>query len=220
MNRVISEMSGNFNELFDQWSTVYDDTVAGSDLEYKEVFRSYDDILETIAVRSSGIVLEFGVGTGNLTKKLVESNLAVFGVEPSKKMLAIAKQKLPEVTIEEGHFLDFPFMDKKVDTIVSSYAFHHLTDQEKEEAIQLYERMLNKGGKIVFGDTIYKDKQAQEQIYLDAKNKGFDRLANDLDTEYYTTIPILDKILRKHNFTTNYEQINDFVWIIEATKGE
>lgn len=211
-------MSGQFNELFDQWSAVYDETVAGSDLEYKEVFRSYNRILETIAARSSGVVLEFGVGTGNLTQKLVEANLNVLGIEPSKKMLAIAKQKLPEVTIAEGHFLDFPFMDQKVDTIVSSYAFHHLTDQEKEEAIQLYDKLLNKDGKIVFGDTIFKDKQAQEQTYLDAKNKGYHRLANDLNTEYYTTIPILDKILTKYHFTTNYEQINDFVWIIEAKK--
>lgn len=213
-------MSGNFNELFDQWSAVYDDTVAGSDLEYKEVFKSYDHILETIVTRSSGVVLEFGVGTGNLTKKLVDANLEVLGVEPSKKMLAIAKQKLPDVTIEEGHFLDFPFMDQKVDTIVSSYAFHHLTDLEKEEAIQLYEKLLNKDGKIVFGDTIFKDKQAQEQTYLDAKNKGYHRLANDLNTEYYTTIPVIDKILTKYHFTTNYEQINDFVWIIEGEKRE
>jgi putative AdoMet-dependent methyltransferase len=217
---VNNEMSGQFNELFDEWSADYDDTVAGSDLEYKEVFKSYDHILETIAARSFGVVLEFGVGTGNLTKRLVEANLEVLGVEPSKKMKAIAKQKLPEIRIEEGHFLDFPFMDQKVDTIVSSYAFHHLTDQEKEEAIQLYEKLLNNGGKIVFGDTIFKDKQAQEQTYLDAKNKGFHRLANDLNTEYYTTIPKLDKILTKHNFTTNYEQINDFVWIIEAKKRE
>ncbi len=220
MNRVICIMSGNFNELFDQWSAVYDDTVAGSDLEYKDVFKSYDHILETIVTRSSGIVLEFGVGTGNLTKKLAEANLEIIGIEPSKKMRAIAKQKLPDVTIVEGHFLDFPFMDQKVDTIVSSYAFHHLTDPEKEEAIQLYEKLLNQDGKIVFGDTIFKDKQAQEQIYQDAKNKGYHRLANDLNTEYYTTIPILDKILTKYHFTTNYEQINDFVWIIEAKKRE
>lgn len=219
MNRVICIMSVNFNDLFDQWSAVYDDTVTGNDIEYKEVFKFYNQILETIVTRSSGLVLEFGVGTGNLTQKLVEAGLEVLGIEPSKKMRKIAKQKLPNVTIVEGHFLDFPFMKQKVDTIVSSYAFHHLTDQEKEEAIQLYEEILNENGKIVFGDTIFKDKQVQEQIYVDAKNKGYDRLANDLNTEYYTTIPILDKILTKYHFTTNYEQINDFVWIIEAKKG-
>ena len=210
-------MSEQFIELFDSWSAVYDQTVTGNDLEYKDVFKSYEEILEKIAERSYGSVIEFGVGTGNLTKKLVDKGHQVVGIEPSGKMREIAKRKLPEVKIVDGHFLDFP--KNKVDTIVSSYAFHHLTDEQKEEAIELYEQLLNNDGKIVFGDTIFKDKQAQEQAYIDAKDKEYHRLANDLNTEYYTTIPIIDKILKKYHFTTQYEQINDFVWIIEAKKG-
>src|SRR5690625_7885684 len=92
-------MSDEFTELFDQWSAVYDETVAGGDVEYKDVFASYDDILNRIVKRSHGQVLEFGVGTGNLTKKLVESGLHVVGVEPSHKMREIAKRKLATVQI-------------------------------------------------------------------------------------------------------------------------
>lgn len=209
-------MSDQFIELFDQWSVVYDQTVAGGDVEYRDVFESYHDILDSIVIRSHGEVLEFGVGTGNLTKKLVESGLHVIGVEPSSKMRGIAKQKLPEVKILEGDFFKFP--NNKVDTIVSSYAFHHLIDKEKEQAIKRYDSVLQKGGRIVFGDTVFTDERAHEQAILDAKRKGYDRLAKDLATEYYPLLSTIDQIFTRNNFTVAYEQMNDFVWIMEAEK--
>src|SRR5690625_6378018 len=118
-------MSDEITELFDRWSAVYDQTVAGGDVEYKDVFASYDDILASIATRAHGQVLEFGGGTGNLTKKLVGSGLHVGGVEPSHKMGEMAKRKLATVKSIEGDVLHDP--DNKVDTIVSRYAFHQST---------------------------------------------------------------------------------------------
>src|SRR5690625_2523965 len=201
-------MSNQFIELFDRWSAEYDNSVAGNDLEYKKVFEFYDDILNLIAFRSHGNIIEFGVGTGNLTKKLIDQGHQVLGVEPSSKMRAIAQKKVPKVKVIEGHFLNFPHTEFEVDTFTSSYAFHHITDQEKEKVIKLYAEILPKGGKIVFGDTIFKTEQDYENTIIDAKRKNYNRLANDLETEYYTTIPTLDKIFKRHNFTTHYEQLN------------
>lgn len=209
-------MPEQFNELFDEWAESYDDTVHGSDIEYQEVFRNYESILQTITDRAHGVVIEFGVGTGNLTKNLLEKGLEVVGIEPSENMRKIAQQKLPNTKIIKGNFLSFPNQDKKVDTIVSSYAFHHLTDVEKEQAIRLYTDILKTDGKIVFGDTIFENDDAKEEAYLQAKNNNFHRLAGDLNSEFYTTIPKMKRILNSHRFTTSFEQINDFVWIMEA----
>lgn len=211
-------MPEQFNELFDRWAESYDDTVSGSDVEYREVFRNYETILEAIAERSRGVVIEFGVGTGNLTEKLVQRGLEVFGIEPSQNMRKIARQKLPHVDIKKGNFLSFPMRTEHVDTIVSSYAFHHLTDEEKEQAIRLYSKILNENGKIVFGDTIFQDEKAKEAAYLQAKHNGFHRLAADLNSEFYTTIPWLEQVLEKYGFTVSFEQMNDFVWLMEAEK--
>lgn len=213
-------MPEQFNELFDRWAESYDDTVSGSDIEYREVFRRYDFILETIADRAHGFVIEFGVGTGNLTAKLSDKGLQVLGIEPSENMRKIARQKLPKVEIVKWNFLQFPHPTQKVDTIVSSYAFHHLTDTEKEQAIKLYSELLDSGGKIVFGDTIFKDDEAKEAAYIQAKENHFHRLAEDLNTEFYTTIPKLERMLEQNGFTATFEQINDFVWIIEAILKE
>lgn len=209
-----------FNDLFDRWSSTYDETVAGGDAEYKEVFKHYDLILQTIADRAYGHVIEFGIGTGNLTKKLLANRLDVTGIEPSKKMREIALQKLPNANIAKGNFLNFPPISEKVDTIVSSYAFHHLTDDEKEQAIRLYATLLNKGGKIVFGDTFFKDKQVREQAYKHAKKQQKHRLAEDLNTEFYTTLPVMKSMLAAHHFSFTFDQMNDYVWIMEAVKEE
>ena len=60
-------MGREFIELFEDWADYYDDTVTGHDDEYREVFKGYEEILDRVVNISCGYVLEFGVGTGNLT---------------------------------------------------------------------------------------------------------------------------------------------------------
>ncbi|MBS4210784.1 class I SAM-dependent methyltransferase [Bacillus sp. FJAT-50079] len=211
-------MGTDFNQLFDEWSSTYDETVAGNDPEYNEVFRGYDQILNEVALKAFGNVIEFGVGTGNLTEKLVSYEKNVYGFEPSDGMRKIAKEKLPYVNLEKGDFLQFQPPFQSVDSIVSTYAFHHLTDEEKTIAIKKYNELLADGGKIIFADTVFVDEQAKVAMIQDAKNKGFHRLANDLSTEFYTTIPFFQELFRSLGFTSAFTQMNDFVWLIEATK--
>lgn len=211
-------MGREFLELFEQWADYYDDTVYGHDEEYKEVFLHYNRILEEVVNRSKGHVVEFGVGTGNLTSKLLDQGLEVTGIEPSSAMRKIANEKLGErAQVLDGDFLNFPEV-KSIDTFVSTYAFHHLTDTEKEQAIENYGKSLASGGKIVFADTMYESEEAYKRAISDALSKGFLNLATDLKTEYYTTIPILRVILEKHGFQVRFDQCNEFVWILEAEK--
>ena len=56
--------------------------------------------------------------------------------------------------------------------------------------------MLNKDGKIVFADTIFADQDAYDKTVEAAKQRGFHQLANDLQTEYYTRIPVMQTILK------------------------
>jgi putative AdoMet-dependent methyltransferase len=211
-------MGNEFVDLFDQWAASYDETVNGLDPEYKDVFLKYEDILQKIADASFGNVLEFGPGTGNLTKKLLDKGLTVTAVEPSSEMRKIARSRMKDrVQIIEGDFFNYP-KDTIFHSIVSSYAFHHLTDSEKEQAIASYRAILPINGKIIFADTMYTSYEAYEQAIIDAQQKGSHRLAKDLQSEYYTTIPILIKIMEKNDFDVKLSRCNDFVWIIESTK--
>lgn len=211
-------MGREFLEIFEQWADSYDNTVLGHDMEYREAFSHYDQILDLVAARSYGHVVEFGVGTGNLTQKLMARGLLVTGIEPSPSMRKIAFEKLGDkTTIVDGDFLSFPDLDQ-INTFVSTYAFHHLTDEEKANAIALYSKLLSKGGKIVFADTMYETEEDYNCAIVKAKTEGFHNLANDLETEYYTTIPVLQHIFEKNGFSVSFTRCNEFVWLMEGVK--
>ncbi|NSL51961.1 class I SAM-dependent DNA methyltransferase [Calidifontibacillus erzurumensis] len=211
-------MGREFIDLFDHWAESYDNTVIGHDIEYKEVFEGYDRILDEVASKVNGTIIEFGVGTGNLSKKLLEKGNHVIGIEPSKEMRAIAKKKFPHLKIYDGDFLSLPEFNEKIDAIVSTWAFHHLTDDEKNLAIEKYSHLLEKGAKIVFADTVYENLEAKHAIIENAKRKGFKNLVDDLNREYYTFIEVLRTIFTNHRFEVQFKQLNKFVWLIDAVK--
>ncbi|CDQ40753.1 MULTISPECIES: class I SAM-dependent DNA methyltransferase [Virgibacillus] len=211
-------MGREFLSIFDDWANQYDDSVAGMDPQYARVFANYNHILDTVVSYTEGSVLEFGIGTGNLSQKLIEAGHEFVGVEPSLAMREIANKKLPNVQIVEGDFLHFPAFTEKVDTIVSTYAFHHLTDTEKESAIKQFSELLPIGGKVVFGDTVFITEEKKHKEIDHAKKHGYMDLAEDLQREYYPTVTVLKSIFTLYNFDIAMKQMNDFVWLIVATK--
>ena len=210
-------MGREFLHVFEEWANTYDNTVVGNDLEYREVFRNYEGILQEVVNRTVGKVLEFGSGTGNLTEKLAEEGYHVIAVEPSKPMRELAENKKINATFVDGDFLAFPAIDQ-VDTIVSTYAFHHLTDEEKSVAIKGYGNLLPKGGKRVFADTMFENEEVYEQTIEEAVKIGHLKLAEDLRTEYYSTIPYFTHVFEENGFVITFKRCNTFVWIIEAIK--
>ncbi|MDQ0253904.1 putative AdoMet-dependent methyltransferase [Evansella vedderi] len=214
-------MGREFVDLFNRWADTYDATVSGMDEEYKEVFEGYGQILQEVTERVNGRILEFGTGTGNLTKFLLaKPNTEVTGVEPSDKMREEAKKKLPDATILPGDFLQFPVPNEPVDAVVSTYAFHHLTDEEKLKAAKIYYELLKTGGKVVFADTMFMNEAYKEEVILQAKSNQFYNLAEDLQTEYYTTLPAMSSIFEEAGFEVKFDSMNKYVWILEATKRE
>lgn len=218
MEKGGNTVGSQFVKLFDKWAETYDHDVYGDDEQYREVFAGYDAILEKVAERAAGTVLEFGVGTGNLTEKLMQRGHRVYGVEPSPGMRDIAKAKLPDLTLLEGDFLQYPAIDDVIHSIVSTYAFHHLTDDEKSIAIgQFYERLAD-GGKVVFADTAFLSEDERQAIMRDAALRGLDNLLHDLRTEYYPLVDTLRKMFTDHHFKVKFSRLNRFVWLMEAIK--
>ncbi|PTQ55871.1 MAG: SAM-dependent methyltransferase YrrT [Candidatus Carbobacillus altaicus] len=216
-----------FNALFDHWAKTYDLVVSGADVEYAEVFAGYDQILERvvrdIGLPSGALVVEIGLGTGNLTKKLKARGYRVIGVEPSQAMREEARRKIEGVDIRDGSFLHLPLdsnLDSKewqIDAFVSTYAFHHLTDEEKEFALQKMVTRLVPKGKIVFADTLFVDETARQSMIEEARRRGFSRLERDLTEEFYPLLPNLKKMLERVGLEMKFEQLNRYVWL---WKGE
>ena len=209
-----------FNALFDDWADDYDLTVESKDGEYIEVFRNYNKILnETIKHISKfegAKVLDIGSGTGNLTNAAAKVGYNATGIEPNIKMRTIASEKYPLIKFLQGSFLSLPIDDNSIDSIISSYAFHHLTDDEKIEAVKLFKTKLKKQGIVVIADTMYDSEKTKNDIINDAKSSGFSSLLSDLQSEFYTTHDILKEIFENEGFKISFLQLNKFVWILTA----
>ncbi|MBO1914792.1 hypothetical protein J4G37_59445, partial [Microvirga sp. 3-52] len=50
------------------------------------------------------------------------------------------------------------------------------------------------------------------------RSRGFHNVADDLEREYYTTVPVLMDLFMKAGFDVACKQMNDYVWILNATK--
>lgn len=214
-------MGREFIPIFSEWAKQYDETVKGKDEEYREVFLHYPELLANIAEKAGDSVIEFGSGTGNLTLELIRRKKTVFAIEPSAAMrqVAEAKPELSQVTFIDGDMEQFPQINFPIDTIVSSYVFHHLNETEKQRVIKRYKALLSEGGKVIIGDTMFLSPEHKESILRQAIKANHLRLAADLQREYYPLIPDIEPYFRANGFTSRFKQINAFVWLVEA-RGE
>lgn len=208
----------DFQELFNQWAPVYDKTVYDQEGEYNEVFEGYVQILNQVVSHvpeKAEKVLEIGVGTGNLTQRLLYKGLNVIGIEPSAEMRKQVKQKGLSLDLREGSFLELPLQDdEKVDVIVSSFAFHHLTLEEKNQSLAKMKEVLNEDGKLIFADTAYQSEETKQELLQRVSQQEKLNLLEDLKTEYYELIEDLQHLFQNQGFTFSAQQLNRFVWLI------
>ncbi len=120
-----------------------------------EPLRAYMDrwdgsvFLERLALSPELSVLELGVGTGRLARRVAPLCGDFAGIDLSPAALARAGENLADrknVTLLAGDFLDYPF-DRTFDRVYSSLTFFHI--QEKERAVRRIRELLRPGGRLV-----------------------------------------------------------------------
>jgi len=94
------------------------------------------------------LYLDIGCGTGNYTIALANKGLNFYGVEPSEKMLDIARSRNGNVNWFLGQAEQIPLDDNLFDGAVATLTIHHWTNIKK--ALKEIHRVLKKDGKIVF----------------------------------------------------------------------
>jgi SAM-dependent methyltransferase len=91
------------------------------------------------------IVLELGAGTGKLTRELVDQGHAVFATEPDEAMLAVLRERVPEVSAKVATAEEIPANDRSVDVVVVAQAFHWF---DHERALPEIARVLRPDGHV------------------------------------------------------------------------
>ena len=158
------------SEGFDKWAELYDQGAVRCDEAGEYPFAGYRKILSEISKRilESGAedVLDLGFGTGTLLKSLYDRGVRVYGQDYSGKMISIAREKMPEATLCQGDLregLAAELRSRRYDAIVSTYALHHIPDEEKTAFLASLLPCLKRGGCIYIGDVAFETREDLER---------------------------------------------------------
>lgn len=206
--------NSNLETQFDQWSATYDHDVQDeSGFPFSGYTRVLNRVISLAQIEPGMEVLELGAGTGNLTGKLVDAGAAVWALDFSADMLAIAKGKVPGAQFGQADLqADFPPpFRRKYDRIVSTYTFHEIPFPAK---IELLHRLVNdylvQGGRIVIGDIGFVNADARESIRIAS--------AEAWDDEFYWIRDEITVALADKSMAFAWEQISSCGVVIEITR--
>lgn len=162
---------------FDLWADGYEKSVQLSEEDNEYPFAGYKDVLNTIYNivhrKEKAKVLDIGFGTGVLTKKLYDDGYEIYGIDFSQRMIAIAKEKMPLAKLFQYDF--FKGLPKELeniqfDYIISTYAMHHLEDEDKIKLINKLEEYISRDGRIIIGDVAFQTRELLEQCKAKYEN--------------------------------------------------
>jgi len=199
---------------FDTWAKTYDESIAGD----PGLFGRYDEVLDAVAAAARigpGVkVLDIGVGTANLALRCVAAGAEVIGLDPSAGMLAKAREKVvPGMRIQlircARPFLSIPFRDDSFDAVVSTYAFHHVSHDDKEAALHEMLRVLKPGRSVAMGDLIFENAEAERKAMAEY---------DFLDDEPYSHLDDLGKQFKRMGLTMTSRQFTPITWVIHAER--
>jgi ubiquinone/menaquinone biosynthesis C-methylase UbiE len=167
--------------VFDKYSKEYD-------LWYEEnrfVYLSELEVLKKVVPRK-GKGLEIGVGTGRFAQPLGVS----YGIDPSEKMLEIARRRGIKTFVGKGENL--PFDDDEFDFVLIVITLCFVDNPE--QVISESRRVLKDDGRLIIG-IVDKDSHLGK-FYLEKKKEGhrFYKEAN-----FFSAKEIME-LLKKYNF--------------------
>lgn len=219
---VLIAQSGSWRDAwnFDDWAAEYDHDIRtpGDGLDF---YKNYDKVLEVTANEVGSVaehIVEIGIGTGNLTKQILSRNHLtedkIIGIDQSLNMLCEAKAKLPKLVVKLGTFLQLPCENASCDTIATSYAFHHLNDEEKKMAIIEMDRILKPNGIIIITDLMFESKAVFEDFLAHCSV----REKEDALDEYFAKVDELVNCFVQNGYTCHVQQIDALIWCVTARK--
>jgi ubiquinone/menaquinone biosynthesis C-methylase UbiE len=120
-----------------------------------------DRIVEQAAPSATDVVVDVGAGTGLLTLDLAPRVSRVWAIDISGAMVEYLRAKatsagLDNVEAAVSSAASLPLVDASADVVVSNYCFHHLDDPGKRQALLEAYRVLRPGGRLVFGDMMFR----------------------------------------------------------------
>jgi putative AdoMet-dependent methyltransferase len=206
----------------DEEANAYDNDVRN---ERDPIRAAYDHILAWVIrearIDFSSRVLELGSGTGNLSCLIPQCGELVC-VDLSEQMEAIAQSKLGH--IRNRRFIKTDILDvfdlERVpfDSVISTYAVHHLTDNEKRLLFSKVFSSLVPGGRAVFGDLMLQNQEEKLSKIQEYLSKGDAKTAQAIEEEFFWSIDAAKADLIVLGFQVETKRFSDLSWGVVARK--
>jgi demethylmenaquinone methyltransferase/2-methoxy-6-polyprenyl-1,4-benzoquinol methylase/phosphoethanolamine N-methyltransferase len=139
------------------WAKYYDSFVSLFTLGQRARLRRAT--VDLAHIQPGATVLEVGCGTGDVAlaaKERAGSTGAVYGIDPSPEMIAVARSKAArsgaKAEFQVGVIEALAFPDATFDVVLSSLMMHHLPDDLKRRGLAEIARVLKPGGWLVIID--------------------------------------------------------------------
>jgi putative AdoMet-dependent methyltransferase len=190
------------NKGFDSWAGEYDEDILAMQDEgypFEGYYNTLGYIQNKVKTGRAEKILDIGIGTGLLTETLYRERVETTGVDFSDKMLDLAKEKMPN-----GRFIKFDFNEglpqeiegEKFDYVISSYAIHHIDDEQKIDFLKVLIQNLNDGGQVLIGDIAFEKRAAMEKVR--EQSTGWD------EAEHYMVAEKIINELAKHQLKSEF----------------
>jgi putative AdoMet-dependent methyltransferase len=204
-----SHYSTRFTDDVD--AKLYDEEVKRSPL-----YAAYSTVLEWAAqqIRNNDRVLELGCGTGNATLGFPHAG-EITCVDLSPRMIASAREKLSQRAGTAFAIQDmleyFDRQPPQVDAVVSTFAVHYLTDDEKQHLFQCVRNVLDIGGRAIFGDLMIRN-ESDVTIMRDRLGSLNPAIADHLRETSFWNVEESAFRLSRLGFAVEYERFADQSW--------
>jgi putative AdoMet-dependent methyltransferase len=137
--------------------------------QFRDIEQENQGILEALCLQRDQVLIDLGAGTGAFAVQAAKHCQRVYAVDVSEPMLDYARRRAQAAGIDNiefcvGGFLSYRPAHAPVDALVTSTAFHHLTDFWKGMALQRLNRMLKPEGRLFMHDVIFAQENCDENI--------------------------------------------------------
>lgn len=219
--KQLSDLRANWRDHwnFDRQASFHDELVFHPKAEFNQ-HPAYSQALQTVVdwvkPRQGEKGLDIGTGTGNLAGRFLAKGITMAGIDQSKEMLKQCNGKFPEMETKLGNFLAIPYLDRSFDFVVTSYALHHLTEEQKLLALEEMRRVLKPHGRICIVDLMFEHAKNREAYYRTLEQEGKQEIIALIEDEFYADRSKLLAWLDDHGYVTKAQQLHDILHIVYA----
>lgn len=204
---------------FDRRAMSYDSELhhhhAGFDVRnhYKQVL---DLTVKWVNPRIGEKGLDIGTGNGNLAGRFSDKGISIAGVDQSREMLAQCRSKYPKMETKLGNFLALPYVDSQFDFVVTSLAFHHITNEQQPLALEEMKRVLKPSGRICITDLMYESIEDKERYIKRLKQQGQEEAIHLMENKHYAFLPDVLYWFEENDYITKHKRIDNLLYIVYA----